>query len=1237
MKTTHPLRVLASVSLLTALCGSARAGSITNNFDTTRDYVANGIMGDPNWDGVYLAFGDIRGGDPGGSGNGATTEAEANAFGPVLSITSTRGDWSAPGDDGFFLWKLVSGDFDVSVESVPTWATTANNFAGLLVRAYHTNNSGAPYSTTVANGGENWVSLLRGQEFNIDETRLATNGGNIELTFSDPIAGIAETRFFRIVRAQGTNFSFFWKVNATDPWIQRTNGTFYPNGVYQRGDLAGVSLQVGICEALFSGNSAQDFFTDFELTGSNVNPPPAMPPAPSNITFTPVNSNSVAISWTTNGGDGSLVVIRANGILQGNPVQGQTYTGDTNFQSTNTFLSVDRSHIVYSGTGTNITVTGLGGSNNTYYAYVFSSSGSGPAIAYNTASPASNSTAGPGIVSAVSFTVNPLSIPIGGAGVATIIATYNSGDSYDVSSAPNALTSSDPTIISINNGVMSALTVGTVQIVATYAGLSATNTVSTHTPVFTDNFGTTHDYVASGLVGSTWDGLFLNFGDVPGAGKGNDNVAGATSQFIANTNVLTIEAAGSTWAVAGSDGPYLFKILTGDFQASVHIGVMSTINNCDAGIMARLFNPANAGGGGAGGTETHINWVKVQNGTPAVRRTIDSGGTTIVNGLNATDGWLLMVRVNSTNFLFFEKANPGDPWSAVPAATMTVPEAANNAPMEVGLEQEMRTGSDGFAPLDTLMIDGPGIVSPTGVQSPPPATNFSMTLNGNLSMTLTWVAASNGVPVQSMVVMRAGKPVSAQPPYGFLFSGNSAFGSGSDLGGGNYVVFRSANPPASISNTVTVTGLSPGVIYYSAVYTFVGSGGTKVFDEVVPTTGASANLQDGSLQSISTLPVPGIPLGGLQVLQVIGIFQGGAQVNVSAFANITIGNPAIIVTTNGALTGLSVGTTTVTAVYGGFTNTVNATVRPPGFTDNFAVNQDYLANRTTGSAWDGVYLANGDVPETTFAGTGQTLGADANIGLPGVLSVTNQNGQWENDGNDGFFLFKYVPGDFQAAVHITDYQIIGYTFPGLGARGYSYGTNGVDAGAPMDLNFVGGGGANGENWVSFTRFDEFGIGTYARENLDNAVLQSTQPNPNNGDNWILIIRDHGTNFNFYERATNTAPWGLTPLQTSYAIPQFAGQPMQVGIEYAQYTGTPAYGHFDSFMLDRAAATIQVSRSGGNVLLSWPDVPDLVLQSTPSLSPPVIWTAVPGTPTFNGGIATLSLSPSGGARFFRLGR
>ena len=1242
-----------AVLSLAVLVPSTQAGSVTNNFDVTRNFLTTGVIGETNWDGVYLGFGDIPGGNPGGSGNGSTVAADANvSFPAFLTVQTTGSDWSDVGDDGFFLWKLVAGDFDVSVESAPPWNSVGFNFAGLLARAYNTNNTGSPFSVTSTNAAENWVALFRFQEFGLNEVRESIDGVNTELTFPEDNSDTNSSRFFRMVRSSQTNFTFFWKTNLSDSWSQITNN-LPAGGVLTRPDMAGVSLQVGIAQAMFSTASAQVYFTDFELNGTNVSQA-ALPAAPSNVTIASPNpSGSVNIGWTPGAGSGgSLVVLRGAFAATPppiivNPIGGITYSAATNYMNTNAWIA-GREQVMYAGTDNSVTVTGLGGSNNMYSVAVYSYSGSGDSTVYNTATPATNSFAGPGTVASVLFTVSPTNIPSGGVGAATIIATYTSGDSYDVSADPNAqLSSSDSTIVAINNGVMNGLTNGSATITASYAGASGTKTVSVSAPIFTDNFSVSHDYIANGLQGTPWDGLFLNFGDVPGAQAGNDNAKGATSKFDANISsnaVLSIEAAGSTWAVAGNDGPFLYKVVTGDFQASVHVNSMTVINNNDAGLMARLFDNSGGatqgGGGGAGGAETHINWVKVQNGAPAARRTIDSGGTTIVAGLNATDGWLLMQRVNSTNFLFFEKANLTDPWTPVQAAAMSLPEAADNAPMEVGIEQEMRTASDGSAALDSLMIDGPGIVPPA--TPPPPATNLTVTLNNDLSMTFQWVAASEtNTPIRSLLVMRAGGPVTAQPTLsqaGSIGGTGSpvTFGTGVNLGGGNWMVFATGNPAASTNVTATVKGLTPGVVYYAAVYTFTGSGATKSFNNVLPASGGTTNSQDGQLISITTLPAPAVPLGGIGQLEVIGNFTGGATVNVSPFANLVPADPNIIVTTNGALTGLTNGTTTVTVIYGGFTNTTSVTVRAPGFTDNFNVSHDYLANKVTGTGWDGIYLKNGDIPETTFVGTGSTLGADANIGAPGTLSITNANGQWENDGNDGFFLFKNVPGDFQMAVHIIDYDIIAYTFPGLGARAYSSGTNGTDVGAPFDL----GSGTNGESWVSFTRFDEFGIGTYARLNLSNAVLQSTQPNPNDGDNWLLIIRQNGTNFNFYERASSTDPWKLTPLRTSYQVPQFAGVPMQVGIEFAQYTGSPAAAHLDHFMLDAAAApppelVLHISQSGTNVVLSWQEATGVALQSSPKLNP-ASWQAVPGTPTSVGGVSSLTLPATNTpALFFRL--
>jgi hypothetical protein len=89
----------------------------------------------------------------------------------------------------------------------------------------------------------------------------------------------------------------------------------------------------------------------------------------------------------------------------------------------------------------------------------------------------------------VLFTVSPTNIPTGGVGAATIIAKYTTGDSYDVSSDPTALlTSSDPAVVLINNGIMNGLSNGSVTITASYAGASGTTNVSVRAPVFTDNF-----------------------------------------------------------------------------------------------------------------------------------------------------------------------------------------------------------------------------------------------------------------------------------------------------------------------------------------------------------------------------------------------------------------------------------------------------------------------------------------------------------------------------------------------------------------------------------------------------------------------------------------------------------------------------------------------------------------------------------------------------------------------------
>jgi hypothetical protein len=1237
MKTVLKKFVGSSIGI--ALAVMAQAGGLTNNFDSGADFVNNGVIG-TMWDGVYLSAGDI----PGGTGTGTTIEANETTFPGFLTVQGTVGAWVGNEDDSFFLYKVIAGDFDVSVDVTQPFDSSAYHLPGLLARAYNPNNSGAPYSATDTNSVENWIYVARFQEFSINEhVRYATNGIDIN-GYIDTAGDDSDTnsdRYLRMTRV-GDVFSFYDKTNPGDAWN--------PIGTLSRPDLDGVAMQVGIKDESGTANTPLTYFTDFELNATNLTTP-VMPTAPANLVTTATNiTGSLTFSWNTGTpGDSSLVVISQHGIRQ-NPVQGLTYNSSAGFGDTSALLGGAGEYVVYNGTGNSVTVTNLGANNLTYNVAVYEYTNNGSSIIYNTAAPATNSFAGPGIINAVTLVANATNIPTGGATALQVLADFSTGESNIDQTAVATWSSSAPTIANVNgSGVVSGVASGSATITGNFGNFVVSTNITVHGPfAFADNFSSTHDYVAKGLAGSMYDGLFLNFGDVPGGRAGADG-AGSTltmNSQITDTNGLYISSVQSDWQGSSDDGPFLFKIVSGannavsgDFQAVVHINSMNTLNGVVAGLMARLYNPANAGPG-PGGAENHVNYWQVQNGTTSVRETQAGANTTVLaTGPATTDGWLLIQRVDSTNFYFFEKAATNALWTLTTNVVLTA--AANNAPMEVGPAQQSTTGVNGISTFDTFMLDAQGITSAT--PTPPAATNFTMTLNtSDLSMTLNWVAADgSGNPVSSIAVMRRGAPVSAHPPVGASLTGDSTFGQGTDLGGGNYVVFVSANPPDSTNNTVTVTGLAPGVTYYADVYTFAGTDGGTIFSPI----GATNTLVDGTLTGIAASLAGGIPEGGIGQLLVEAIYTGGIFVPVSSSATVTSDDTNVIKALNGVLTGITNGTANVTAVYGGFTNVTSVTVRPPTFTDEFNTSHDYLNNGVAGSGWDGFYNPNpttNPVPGSIYvplANSGASV-VDADITSNDMLTISSAGDGWENGNSGGAFLFKYVPGDFQMAVHISSFDIAGYNQPGLLARAYAI-SNGI-SGYPLGYVIPNAGGTNdaGEYWVSFTRFDEFGIGTYARLNLDSVVTQSTQPDINDTNYWLLIVRENGTDFDFYKRLNQTDPWIEVPNKTHYSASQFANQPMQVGIMAGPWDGTSGSQYpveFEHFMLDVSVfhPFITISSSGGNINLSWPTTAGaFTLESTPSLNP-ANWQSVTATSVTNNGIVTVTIPITGSDAFFRL--
>ena len=90
------------------------------------------------------------------------------------------------------------------------------------------------------------------------------------------------------------------------------------------------------------------------------------------------------------------------------------------------------------------------------------------------------------------------------------------------------------------------------------------------------------------------------------------------------------------------------------------------------------------------------------------------------------------------------------------------------------------------------------------------ASGFSTTAIVNNSMTIGWTRG-NGNAV--LVLARAYNPVN-EIPGGATYTANSAFGTGTQLGSGNYVVYNGTG------NSVTVTGLASGTNFYYAVFEY---------------------------------------------------------------------------------------------------------------------------------------------------------------------------------------------------------------------------------------------------------------------------------------------------------------------------------------------------------------------------------------------------------------------------------
>ncbi len=215
--------------LLAVIFSNSPASTVTDNFDTAHNYVAEGTAG-TIWDGL------IYNGEDGVSGDCSVAAVTVTDGG--LSMISTNGNWERTDADGLLIYKNITGDFSAQVQVVSANDPQYHDM-GLMVRV-----PGAPE-------GEDYIMLRHFAYGGYTRGRSTDNGGSSSFG-----SGGSLWPYLRLVRI-GDVFEIYIKEHETDDWMLL--------GTQTRADMP-ETVQVGICQATFSDNEGSAVFDNFSLS-----------------------------------------------------------------------------------------------------------------------------------------------------------------------------------------------------------------------------------------------------------------------------------------------------------------------------------------------------------------------------------------------------------------------------------------------------------------------------------------------------------------------------------------------------------------------------------------------------------------------------------------------------------------------------------------------------------------------------------------------------------------------------------------------------------------------------------------------------------------------------------------------------------------------------------------------------------------------------------------------------------
>ena len=215
--------------------------------------------------------------------------------------------------------------------------------------------------------------------------------GQIALSWTAPGTGVDGGGFI-VVRKQGSDPTTVPNVNgiyALGNSVAPGEQVVYVGTITSFTD-AGLTPLTQYYYRIYTVDKAFNYSSAATINATTIAPSYATQPTvqASNLSFANVTQTQFDMTWTAGNGTNRLVIIRAGGDVNADPADGSSYTASTVFGGGSQVGAGN--YVVYNGSGTTVTVTGLT-KFTTYYVKIYEFNGSGGTENYLIVNPASGS------------------------------------------------------------------------------------------------------------------------------------------------------------------------------------------------------------------------------------------------------------------------------------------------------------------------------------------------------------------------------------------------------------------------------------------------------------------------------------------------------------------------------------------------------------------------------------------------------------------------------------------------------------------------------------------------------------------------------------------------------------------------------------------------------------------------------------------------------------------------------